>query len=59
MNRHHGFSNVKDTLEEIHKGVSKAYPVRGGSRAAGRLDRWRRRGVPSVRRLGRSTSSEP
>ncbi len=26
--RHHGFSNVKETLEEIHKGMSKAYPVR-------------------------------
>src|SRR5438067_7268612 len=25
-NRHHGFSNVKETLEELHKGVSKAYP---------------------------------
>ena len=24
-NRHHGFSNVKDTLEEIHKGVSKPF----------------------------------
>lgn len=30
MNRHHGFSNVKDTLEEIHKGVSKAYPCGAG-----------------------------
>jgi uncharacterized protein len=29
-NRHHGFSNVKDTLEEIHKGVSKAYPCGAG-----------------------------
>ena len=28
--RHHGFSNVKDTLEEIHKGVSKAYPCGAG-----------------------------
>src|SRR5262249_16249164 len=25
-NRHHGFSNVTESLEEIHKGVSKAYP---------------------------------
>src|SRR5471030_558503 len=25
-NRHHGFSNVKETLEELHKGVSKAFP---------------------------------
>lgn len=29
-NRHHGFSNVKDTLEEIHKGVSKTYPCGAG-----------------------------
>jgi uncharacterized protein len=29
-NKHHGFSNVKDTLEEIHKGVSKAYPCGAG-----------------------------
>ena len=27
---HHGFSNVKDTLEEIHKGVSKAYGCGAG-----------------------------
>jgi uncharacterized protein len=30
VNRHHGFSNVKDTLEEIHKGISKAYPCGAG-----------------------------
>jgi uncharacterized protein len=29
-NEHHGFSNIKDTLEEIHKGVSKAYPCGAG-----------------------------
>ncbi|MGI9627063.1 MAG: quinohemoprotein amine dehydrogenase maturation protein [Longimicrobiales bacterium] len=29
-NRHHGFSNVKDTIEEIHKGVSKAFPCGAG-----------------------------
>lgn len=29
-NEHHGFSNVKDTLEEIHKGVSKAYGCGAG-----------------------------
>jgi len=29
-NRHHAFSNVKDTLEEIHKGVSKAFPCGAG-----------------------------
>lgn len=28
--RHHGFSNVKDTLEEIHKGMSKPYPCGAG-----------------------------
>ncbi|MEZ4415726.1 MAG: quinohemoprotein amine dehydrogenase maturation protein [Gemmatimonadota bacterium] len=28
--RPHGFSNVKDTLEEIHKGVSKAFPCGAG-----------------------------
>jgi uncharacterized protein len=28
--RHHGFSNVKDTLHEIHKGVAKAYPCGAG-----------------------------
>jgi uncharacterized protein len=30
QNQHHGFSNVKDTLEEIHKGVSKPYPCGAG-----------------------------
>jgi uncharacterized protein len=30
QNKHHGFSNVKDTLEEIHKGVSKALPCGAG-----------------------------
>ena len=29
-NRHHGFSNVRDTIEEIHKGASKAYPCGAG-----------------------------
>jgi uncharacterized protein len=28
--QHHGFSNVRDTLEEIHKGMSKAYPCGAG-----------------------------
>jgi uncharacterized protein len=28
--RHHAFSNVKETLEEIHKGMSKAYPCGAG-----------------------------
>lgn len=27
---HHGFTNVKDTIEEIHKGVSKAYGCGAG-----------------------------
>ena len=29
-NRHHGFSNVKETLGELHKGVSKAFPCGAG-----------------------------
>jgi uncharacterized protein len=29
-NRHHAFSNVKETLGEIHKGMSKAYPCGAG-----------------------------
>ncbi|MFN8580677.1 MAG: SPASM domain-containing protein [Gemmatimonadaceae bacterium] len=29
-NRHHGFSNVRDTLEEIHKGMSKSHPCGAG-----------------------------
>jgi uncharacterized protein len=29
-NRHHGFSNVRETLDELHKGVSKAYPCGAG-----------------------------
>ncbi len=28
--KRHGFSNVRDTLEEIHKGFSKAYPCGAG-----------------------------
>ncbi len=28
--RHHGFSNMSETLEEIHKGASKAYPCGAG-----------------------------
>lgn len=28
--KHHAFSNVAETLEEIHKGVSKAYPCGAG-----------------------------
>jgi uncharacterized protein len=29
-NRHHGFSNVKETLAEIHRGMSKAFPCGAG-----------------------------
>jgi len=29
-NRHHGFSNVRDTLEEIHKGYNKSHPCGAG-----------------------------
>jgi uncharacterized protein len=28
--RHHGFTNVNDTLKELHSGVSKAYPCGAG-----------------------------
>ena len=28
--RHHGFSNVRDTIEELHKGASKALPCGAG-----------------------------
>jgi uncharacterized protein len=28
--RHHGFSNVRETLEEIHKGANKAWPCGAG-----------------------------
>ena len=28
--RHHGFSNVRETLEEIHRGASKAWPCGAG-----------------------------
>jgi uncharacterized protein len=30
QNRHHGFSNVRETLQEIHQGMSKAYPCGAG-----------------------------
>jgi len=30
LGHHHGFSNVSETLEEIHKGLSKAYPCGAG-----------------------------
>ncbi len=28
--KHHGFSNVRDTVEEIHKGMSKSHPCGAG-----------------------------
>jgi uncharacterized protein len=28
--RHHGFSNIKETLQELHKGMSKPYPCGAG-----------------------------
>lgn len=30
QDKHHGFSNVSDTLRELHQGVSKAYPCGAG-----------------------------
>jgi len=30
QDKHHGFSNVSDTLQELHQGVSKAYPCGAG-----------------------------
>ena len=30
-NRHHGFSNVRETLQELHQGHAKAYPCGAGS----------------------------
>jgi len=51
--RHHGFSNVTESLEEIHKGVSKAYPCGAGLGLLGRLDRRRCRAVSSVCRVRR------
>jgi len=29
-NRHHGFSNVRDTVEELHQGMSKSHPCGAG-----------------------------
>jgi uncharacterized protein len=30
QNRHHGFSNVRETLQELHQGHAKAYPCGAG-----------------------------
>jgi len=29
-NRHHGFSNVRDTIQELHQGMSKSHPCGAG-----------------------------
>ena len=34
-NQHHGFSNVSDTLAELHQGVNKSHPCGAGSGSAG------------------------
>ena len=39
QNRHHGFSNIRETLQELHHGHAKAYPVRRRHRLDGRFDR--------------------
>ena len=31
QNRHHGFSNIRETLQELHHGHAKAYPCGAGS----------------------------
>ena len=58
QNRHHGFSNVKETLEELHKGVSKAFPCGAGLGLAGRRDGRRRRAVPSLRGVRRAQARD-
>jgi uncharacterized protein len=30
QNQHHGFSNVSDTLSELHQGISKSHPCGAG-----------------------------
>jgi uncharacterized protein len=30
QNRHHGFSNIRETLQELHQGHAKAYPCGAG-----------------------------
>ena len=44
--RHHGFSNVRDTVEELHKGASKALPCGAGARPDGGGDQRRRGALP-------------
>ena len=53
-NRHHGFSNIRDTLEEIHKGASKAYPCGAGIGLLGVATDGDGGAVPPVRRLRRA-----
>ena len=50
----HGFSNVKETLEELHKGVSKAFPCGAGLGLLGVADRRRRRALSPLRRIRRA-----
>jgi len=50
-NRHHGFSNVKETLEELHKGVSKAFPCGAGLGLLGVATDGERRTLSPLRRI--------
>ena len=45
---------ASETLEEIHKGVSKAYPCGAGLGLLGVADRRRRRALPPLRRIRRA-----
>ena len=50
--RHHGFSNVRDTIEELHKGASKALPCGAGLGLMGVGDRRRCGALPPVCGVG-------
>ena len=52
--RRHGFSNVRDTLEETAQGHEQGLSVRRGTWPHGRGDRRRRRALPSLRGLRRA-----
>ncbi|MEZ5285507.1 MAG: radical SAM protein [Vicinamibacterales bacterium] len=54
-NRHHGFSNVRETLQELHQGHAKAYCVRRRHRTHGSRDRRQRVAVPPLRGFGRAS----
>ena len=56
--RHHGFSNVRDTVEELHKGASKALPCGGRTRPDGSGDQRRRGALPPLRRLRRPQAGD-